>query len=90
MRKIKASALKYNKNKDLAPKLIAKGDDFLAEKIIQLAKENNIPIKEDADLVEILNILEINEEIPSEIYSIVAEIFAFLYNVNKSYDQPKG
>lgn len=87
MTKLKATALKYDSTKDLAPKLVAKGDSVIAEKIIELAKQNNIPIREDADMVEILNLLEIDEEIPIELYSIVAEIFAFLYNVNKSYSK---
>ena len=77
-----AAALKYDHDGQHVPKVVAKGERIVAEKLIELAKENNIPIKEDKELVAILSSLDINEEIPLEIYSIVAEIFAFLYNEN--------
>lgn len=80
-----ATALKYDENSSAAPKLLAKGQNEVAERIIELAKQHNIPIKEDKDLVEILSALDLDEEIPLELYSIVAEIFAFVYNINKSY-----
>ncbi|HAG52531.1 MAG TPA: flagellar biosynthesis protein FlhB [Alphaproteobacteria bacterium] len=85
MNKQIATALKYDENSNSAPKLLAKGQNEIAEKILELAKQNNIPIKEDKDLVAILNTLELNDEIPFELYSIVAEIFALIYNINKSY-----
>jgi flagellar biosynthesis protein len=56
----KAVALGYEKNQDYAPKVLASGKGMVAEKIIELAKENNIPLHRDADLVEILSVLEIN------------------------------
>lgn len=80
-----ATALKYDENSNSAPKLLAKGQNEVAERIIELAKQHNIPVKEDKDLVEILNALELDEEIPLELYSIVAEIFAMIYNINKSH-----
>ena len=83
--KIIAAALKYNEESGYAPKLVAKGQNELAEKIIAIAKENGILIKQDKDLVAVLNSLELDEQIPLEIYSIVAEIFAMLYNMNKKY-----
>ena len=85
MNKQIATALKYDENSNSAPKLLAKGQNEIAEKILELAKQNNIPIKEDKDLVAILNTLELNDEIPFELYSVVAEIFALIYNINKSY-----
>jgi len=78
----KAVALKYDRKKQDAPKVTAKGQGRVAEKIIELAKKNNIPIKDDPDLIEILSSLEINEEIPSEIYVAVAELLAFVYSMN--------
>tara|TARA_Y100001960_G_scaffold156415_1_gene164615 strand:+ start:1349 stop:1612 length:264 start_codon:yes stop_codon:yes gene_type:complete len=80
-----ATALKYDEKSTAAPKLIAKGQNEVAERIIELAKEHGIPLKQDKDLVEILSALELEEEIPLELYSIVAEIFAMIYNINKSY-----
>jgi len=60
----------------------------VAEKIIELAKKHDIPIKDDPDLVEVLSSLDINQEIPSEIYAVVAELLAFVYSMN-SKRQPK-
>ena len=82
-----ATALKYDRNSTTVPKLVAKGQNEVAEKILELAKLHNIPVQQDKDLVEILNTLELEEEIPLELYSIVAEIFALIYNMNKSYKQ---
>lgn len=78
----KAVALKYEKGKHKAPHLAAKGRGKLAEKIIAIAGEHNIPIKEDADLVDILETVELESEIPLEVYAVVAEIFAYLYKEN--------
>ncbi|MFZ2587043.1 MAG: EscU/YscU/HrcU family type III secretion system export apparatus switch protein [Alphaproteobacteria bacterium] len=78
----KAAALKYDRAKDAAPMLTAKGRGAVAERIIEVAKANNIPIQSDADLVEILEKVEIDTEIPLEVYTVVAEIFSFLYKAN--------
>jgi flagellar biosynthesis protein len=78
----KAIALKYDRKKDDAPKVTAKGQGKVAEKIIELAKKHDIPIKDDPDLVEVLSSLDINQEIPSEIYAAVAELLAFVYSLN--------
>ncbi|MBM3283451.1 flagellar biosynthesis protein FlhB [Candidatus Gottesmanbacteria bacterium] len=80
----KAAALKYNEQLNLAPVVKAKGKGFVAEKIIQIAQDNNIPIREDAELVEILVQIDLEKEIPPELYKIVAEIFAFVYKLNNS------
>jgi flagellar biosynthesis protein len=80
-----AAALKYDSTSDYAPQLIAKGQNELAEKIIAIAKENGILIKQDKDLAEVLNALELEDHIPVEIYAIIAEIFAALYQINKNY-----
>jgi len=53
----------------------------IANKIISLAREHEIPIKEDPDLIEILSKVEIDQEIPPNLYKAVAEIFSFLYKV---------
>jgi len=78
----KAVALKYDRKKDGAPKVTAKGKGKVAEKIIELAKKYDIPIKDDPDLIEVLSSLDINQEIPSEIYAAVAELLAFVYSIN--------
>ncbi len=78
----KAVALKYDREKDDSPRVAAKGQGRVAEKIIEMAKKHDIPIKDDPDLIEVLSSLEINEEIPSEIYVAVAELLAFVYSMN--------
>lgn len=81
--KKRAVALGYDKDRDNAPKVLASGANATAKRIIDLAKEHNIPIKEDPDLVEILSKIEINQEIPPNLYKAVAEIFSFLYKITK-------
>ncbi|SDT85782.1 EscU/YscU/HrcU family type III secretion system export apparatus switch protein [Desulfobacula phenolica] len=78
----KAIALKYDRETNSAPKVTAKGKGKVAQKIIDLAKQHDIPIKDDPDLIEVLSSLEIDEEIPSEIYVAVAELLAFVYSMN--------
>jgi flagellar biosynthesis protein len=78
-----AAALKYKPRQDSVPRLVAKGKGWLAERIIQTARENNIPLKEDPHLVEILSTLDLYEEIPPDLYKAVAEILVFLYRINK-------
>ena len=80
-----AAALKYDTRKDAAPKVIAKGQGIIAEKIIELAKKNNVPIRCDPNLVQILSKLDIDEQIPVELYKAVAEILAFIYSANDRY-----
>lgn len=77
----KAAALKYNIKKDNAPKIIANGKGNIAKKILEKAKEEDIPIEENQDLAEILVKMEIGEEIPPELYEVIAEILNFIYNL---------
>lgn len=80
---LKAAALEYNLERDAVPRLTAKGHGQLAERIIALAQENNIPFKQDKDLINLLEKLEVDTEIPIALYAAVAEIFAYLYKVNQ-------
>ncbi|MBL5808022.1 EscU/YscU/HrcU family type III secretion system export apparatus switch protein [Bacillus sporothermodurans] len=79
-----AIALKYQSEIQDAPKVIAKGKGLTAENIIEVAKEKNITIQEDHNLVELLSQLEINETIPEELYEAVAEVFAFIYRLDRN------
>jgi len=81
----KAVALRYDKEKEAAPTVIGKGKGVTAEKILALAREHNIPVHEDSDLVEILSRLDLQAEIPPETYVVVAELLAFIYRANESY-----
>jgi flagellar biosynthesis protein len=83
---VKAIALSYDENIHSEPKVIAKGIGNVAHNIVDTAKSHNIPIKEDSNLVELLSKLQINESIPEELYLAVAEIFAFIYQVDKNLE----
>ena len=82
-KKSKAVALKYNKEKDAAPKISAKGRGVIAEKIIETARAHNVPLHEDKNLVQVLEALELETEIPPELYRAVAEVLAFIYRLNQ-------
>lgn len=77
----KAAALKYNQSTQVAPELIAKGTDQVAQKILALAKEHDISIFENRALVDSLLNLEVHEEIPPRLYQAVAELFSWLMKV---------
>lgn len=81
----KAIALRYDREREDAPKVIAKGEGLLAEKLRELARKYDIPIHENADLMEILSKLNLYEEIPPATYLVVAEILAFIYRTNEAY-----
>lgn len=77
----KAVALSY-KPTDVAPKVVAKGEGVVAEKIIEKALEEDITMYKDPNLVESLIGLDINEEIPEELYEAVAEIIFYIYRLD--------
>jgi flagellar biosynthetic protein FlhB len=79
-----AVALKYKQDVDRAPKVVAKGQNLIALRIIEIARLNNISIYEDPPLARLLfSTIDIDGEIPENLYKAVAEILAFVYNVNK-------
>ena len=82
-----AIALGYDKAEGKAPKVIAKGRGVIAEAIIKIAKEKGIPIQEDTDLADALYQLDLEEEIPEELYQVVAEVLAFIYRMDMSYQK---
>lgn len=82
-KKIKqAIALEYSPEED-APKVIATGRGALAERILEKAKEANVPVHEDAKLADTLSRLEIGDMIPPELYEVVAEILVFVDAMDK-------
>jgi flagellar biosynthesis protein len=78
-----AVALKYNPEDSGSPVVAAKGKGETAQRIVSTAREHNIPIQEDASLVHLLSRLEIDDSIPEELYEVVAELFAFIYQMDK-------
>lgn len=83
-----AVALEYEAG-DKAPKVIATGQGILAEKIIDVAKEADVPIHKDEKLARSLSILDIGEYIPPELYSIVAEVLVFVDRMDRLQDKVK-
>lgn len=77
-----AAAIRYDQNADNAPRLVAKGQGRVAERILELADELNIPVHRDPDLMEVLGKLNLYEEIPPELYAVVARILSFVYKLN--------
>jgi len=73
-------ALKYDGEN--APHVVAKGTGLLAERIMELAAENDVPLYEDPDLVLLLSKLELGDEIPTTLYVAVAEVIAFAYQLS--------
>ncbi|HTG71609.1 MAG TPA: EscU/YscU/HrcU family type III secretion system export apparatus switch protein [Candidatus Udaeobacter sp.] len=87
----KAVALKYEPGERAAPVMVAKGKGHLADLILERAKENGIPVQEDSSLVEVLSKLDIDQEIPPELYTLVAEILSFVYRSDrKARDMKNG
>lgn len=80
-----AVALRYNEDKEAAPRVLAKGAGGIAQKILDIAKEQRIPVREDPDLVEALAKLDVGSLIPTELYPAVAEVLAFVYRQNQRY-----
>jgi flagellar biosynthesis protein len=75
----KAVALRYSPETNASPVVVAKGKGVIAEEIMKKAKEHGIPLQEDPSLVEVLSKLDLNQEIPPELYQLVAEVLSFIY-----------
>jgi len=81
--KDKAVALQYDAASGSAPKVTAKGEGKIAQNIIKIAELNDIPIQKDEDLVELLSKVELDKEVPAQMYKAVAEVFSFIYKMTK-------
>lgn len=84
-----AVALRYNEDKEAAPRVLAKGQGLVAQKILDLAKAQGVPVRDDPDLVEALAKLDVGSLIPTELYPAVAEVLAFVYRQNQKYATKK-
>ena len=83
----KAIALKYDKKENGAPKVIGKGKGIIAEQIIAIAKKNKVPVYPDRDLVQVLEALDLDFEIPPDLYRAVAEVLVFIYEMNQKFEE---
>ncbi|MFH1981271.1 MAG: EscU/YscU/HrcU family type III secretion system export apparatus switch protein [Pseudomonadota bacterium] len=78
----KAAALAYTPGMDIPPRIVASGSGEIAERIIALAVENGIPIREDDNLANLLEALDVDMDIPPALYRAVAEVLVFVYRLN--------
>jgi flagellar biosynthesis protein len=79
---LRAVALRYTPGQDEAPRLTAKGRGPVAEKILALARQHGVPIRQDPNLVQVLARLDLEQQIPPDVYRAVAEILAFVYRLS--------
>ncbi|MBB5354901.1 flagellar biosynthesis protein [Anoxybacillus mongoliensis] len=86
MKRKRAVALSYDEQ-HIAPVVVAKGEGMVAERIIERAKQYDVPIYEDKTLAAMLGQLQLNETIPEELYKVVAEVFAFIYQIEKKVEE---
>jgi flagellar biosynthesis protein len=87
-KKIKeAAALRYDPEKGGAPEIVALGKGEVAERIVQKAKENDVPLYEDAKLAHTLNYLHVGDEIPRELYEVIAQVLVFVNSLDDSYSR---
>ena len=85
----RAVALRYEPERQQAPKVVAKGRGFVAENILAAAQKNAIPVYQNKSLVNMLMALELDREIPPELYRVVAEVLAYVYRIDKRHQKPE-
>ena len=81
-----AIALSYDPQKGNGPVVTAKGKGKIAEAILAKAEEHDVPVYEDPNLLQLLGQLDMNESIPEELYQAVAEVFAFIYRLDREHE----
>ena len=89
-KRLRAAALRYERDRDAAPKMTARGEGHVAEKIIALAQEHNVPITRDPDLLTILSKMEIGSTINPALYEIVAELLVFIYRLKERFREEQA
>ncbi|AOR24508.1 EscU/YscU/HrcU family type III secretion system export apparatus switch protein [Clostridium taeniosporum] len=81
----KAAALKYELNNTDAPIIAASGMGHIADKIIEKAEENEVPVVYNKELANLLCNVDVGDEIPTELYEAVAHVIAFVTDVDKTF-----
>lgn len=79
-----AVAISYNDQKDSAPRVVAKGAGFIAEQILTAAKQHAVPVYQNKTLTGMLMAVELDREIPPELYQAVAEVLAYVYRLDQT------
>ena len=85
-----AVALNYSPDVDQAPRVVAKGQGWLARQIIEIAEANGIEIRQDSDLALLLAQVDVDSEIPLEAFTVVAEMLSYIYEKNKEWPDGLG
>ncbi|MDP4182282.1 MAG: EscU/YscU/HrcU family type III secretion system export apparatus switch protein [Bacillota bacterium] len=85
-----AAALQYNPGESGAPKIVALARGEVAEKIVEKAKENDVPVYENAGLAHALASMNLGDEIPPELYEVVAQILVFVGSIDNKYGEING
>ena len=78
----KAVALRYDENRDIAPVIVASGLGYMAERIVEVANENGVPVYEDNSLATVLTQLDLGTAIPEELYQAIVDIYAYFLRYN--------
>ncbi len=87
----KAVALSYDENKDAAPIIVASGMGYIAEKMVEIARESGVPVYEDNSLATMLTQLNLGSEIPPELYQAIIDIYVYFLNyVPSRRPEPEG
>jgi flagellar biosynthesis protein len=81
---IEVAALRYDGEKEHAPKLVARGRGHTAQRILELAEQHDLPVTKDPTLVSILGALDVGAEIPPDLYGVIAEVLAWAYHADKA------
>jgi flagellar biosynthesis protein len=87
---MEVAALQYSPDESVAPKIVALGKGEIAEKILEKARGNNVPVYKNEELARTLNKMNLGDEIPPELYEVVAEILVFISKLDKSYGEKYG
>lgn len=83
----KAVALRYDENKDAAPVIVASGLGYMAERIVETANQNGVPVYEDNSLATVLTQLDLGTPIPEELYQAIVDIYAYFLKYTPKYSQ---
>lgn len=85
--KKRAAALQYDPERDAAPILAAFGEGYVAEKMIEVAGESGVPVLPDPELTAMLAKMSVGDEIPPELYGVVAKVLVFISEMDRSFDK---
>lgn len=86
-KKLQAAALRYDPEQDDVPILSAYGEGYVADRIIETAREHDVPVMEDAGLAQVLSKLSVGDQIPPQLYEVVAKILVFVGQMDRDYGE---